>query len=108
MELRDLAANERAAYFRGIQPIWGGGLDEGRFQLFQARLADSPEAQGRYRLLGWFQGAKLLSAMKAYELTGSAAGRPLRLLGIGAVFTPIELRRHGYAAAMLKAAMRGV
>ena len=106
MELRDLAANERAAYFRGIQPIWGGGLDEGRFQLFQSRLADSPEAQDRYRLLGWFQGDELLSAMKAYDLSGSAAGRPLRLLGIGAVFTPPELRRRGYAAAMLKAAMR--
>lgn len=103
--LRDLTSDERAAYFRGIQPIWGGGLDEGRFQLFQSRLADAPESAGRYRLLGWFEGTRLVSGMKAYELGGACAGRPLRLLGIGAVFTPPELRRHGYAGAMLRAVM---
>src|SRR5260370_22974110 len=43
--------------------------------------------------------------MKAYHLAGSCAGRPLRLLGVGAVFTPAELRRRGHAAEMLKAAM---
>lgn len=105
MALRDLSAEERAAYFRGIQPIWGGGLEEGRFQLFQRRLADSPEAAGRYRLLGWFEKGRLVSAMKAYDLRGASEGRELRLLGIGAVFTPPELRRRGHAAAMLRAAM---
>ena len=103
--LRDLAGEERADYFRGIQPIWGGGLDEARFGLFQRRLADSPEAAGRYRLLGWFEGARMVSAMKAYDLRGSCARRPLKLFGIGAVFTPPELRRKGHAAAMLRAAM---
>jgi hypothetical protein len=103
--LRDLAGDERAAYFRGIHPIWGGGLDDAKFQYFQRRLADSPDASGRYRLLGWFDGARLLSAMKAYDLRGASAGRPLKLFGIGAVFTPPELRRRGHAAAMLRAAM---
>jgi hypothetical protein len=103
--LRDLTDEERAAYFRGIQPIWGGGLEEPRFIAFQRRLADSPEARDRYRLLGWFPSGAMVSAMKAYDLRGSCAGRPLRLLGIGAVFTPPELRRRGHAAAMLRAAM---
>lgn len=104
-ELRDLSPDERAAYFRGIQPIWGGGLDDGRFQLFQRRLADAPEAADRYRLLGWFEDGTLLSAMKAYDLRGSCARRPLQLFGVGAVFTPPPLRRQGHAAAMLRAAM---
>lgn len=104
-QLRDLSGDERAAYFRGIQPIWGGGLDEGRFQLFQRRLADAPEAADRYRLLGWFEDGKLRSAMKAYDLQGSCARRQLRVLGIGAVFTPPGQRRRGHAAAMLRAAM---
>jgi len=43
--------------------------------------------------------------MKAYDLRGACGGRPLRLLGVGAVFTPPELRRRGHAAAMLRAAM---
>jgi hypothetical protein len=103
--LRDLSGEERAAYFHGIQPIWGGGLGDERFQGFQRRLADAAEAQGRYRLLGWFDQGGLTSAMKAYDLRGACAGRPLRLLGIGAVFTPPALRRRGHAAAMLRAAM---
>ena len=103
--LRDLTGDERAAYFRGIQPIWGGGLSEDRFQIFQRRLADAPEAKDRYRLLGWFVNGKLSSGMKAYDLLGSCAGRPLRLLGVGAVFTPPEFRRRGHAADMLRAVM---
>jgi predicted N-acetyltransferase YhbS len=103
--LRDLTGEERAAYFRGILPIWGGGLGDERFQQFQRRLADAPEAQDRYRLLGWFEGGALVAALKAYDLHASCAGRRLRLLGIGAVFTPPPLRRRGHAAAMLRAAI---
>ena len=103
--LRDLKGEERAAYFRGIQPIWGGGLSEDRFQMFQRRLADAPEARERYRLLGWFVNGTLTAAMKAYDLRATCAARPLRVLGVGAVFTPPELRRRGHAAAMLRAVM---
>ena len=103
--LRDLNGEDRGAYFRGVQPIWGGGLAPERFVDFQRRLADSPEAAGRYRLLGLFDGQRLLSAMKAYELGGGFASAPLRVLGIGAVFTPPELRRSGHARRMLEVAM---
>jgi hypothetical protein len=103
--LRDLTGEERAAYFRGIQPIWGGGLSEDRFQMFQRRLADAPEARERYRLLGWFVNGTWTAAMKAYDLRATCAARPLRVLGVGAVFTPPELRRRGHAAAMLRAVM---
>src|SRR5207248_2518048 len=44
-------------------------------------------------------------AMKTYDLRATCGGRPLRVLGVGAVFTPPELRRRGYAATMLRAAM---
>lgn len=103
--LRDLTAEERVAYFEGVQPIWGGGLDLERFVAFQRRLADSAEAAGRYRLLGLFEGGSFLSAMKAYQLQGGAGGRELSILGIGAVFTPPGQRRRGHAAAMLSLAM---
>jgi len=103
--LRELTGEARAAYFRGIQPIWGGGLSEDRFHAFQRRLADALEAKDRYRLLGWFVDGAFTSGMKAYDLKGTFAGRPIRLLGVGAVFTPPGLRRRGHAAAMLRAAM---
>lgn len=103
--LRDLTAEERLAYFRGVEPIWGGGLEVDRFVTFQRRLADSAEAEDRYRLLGLFEGGGFLSAMKAYDLGGSLARAPMRVLGIGAVFTPEPLRRRGHAFAMLRLAM---
>jgi GNAT superfamily N-acetyltransferase len=103
--LRELADPERESYFRGVQPIWGGGLNPERFIAFQRRLADSPEAGRRYRLLGLFDAEHLLSAMKAYELHGTYAGTELRLLGIGAVYTPPPLRRRGCARRMLELAI---
>jgi GNAT superfamily N-acetyltransferase len=103
--LRDLSAEDRTAYLRGIHPIWGGLLDEERFVLFQRRLADAPEALRRYRLVGWFEQSRLVSAMKLYQLQGAMNGKPLRVLGIGAVYTPPALRRRGYAFAMLKASL---
>jgi GNAT superfamily N-acetyltransferase len=103
--LRELTGEERAAYLRGIHPIWGGLLDETRFLAFQRRLADAPEAQGRYRILGWFDDGRLLSALKVYELQGAAAGRIARIVGIGAVYTPPSLRRRGHAFAMLRTAL---
>ncbi|MFL5311519.1 MAG: GNAT family N-acetyltransferase [Myxococcales bacterium] len=103
--LRDLTDREREEYFRGVQPIWGGGLNPDRFVAFQRRLADSREAAQRYRLFGLFDGERLLSAMKAYDLRGTYAGEPLRVFGIGAVYTPPPLRRRGHARRMLELAL---
>ena len=103
--LRELTDREREEYFRGVQPIWGGGLNPDRFVAFQRRLADSREAAQRYRLFGLFDGDRILSAMKAYDLGGSYAGEPLRVFGIGAVYTPPSLRRRGHARRMLELAL---
>ena len=103
--LRHLSERERDEYFRGVQPIWGGGLSPERFVAFQRRLADSREAGRRYQLFGLFEGDRLLSAMKAYDLRGGYAGAQLRLLGIGAVYTPPALRRRGHARRMLELAI---
>jgi hypothetical protein len=104
-ELRELSDADCDAYFRGVQPIWGGGLSEERFVAFQRRLLDAREAAERYRLVGLFEGKRMLSAMKAYDLRGSCAAKGLRFLGIGAVFTPPALRRRGCARRMLELAI---
>ena len=108
--LRDLSVEEWPSYFRGMASLWGGGLAEEPFITYQRRLAWSAEAAGRYRLLGLCDDGgkgRVLSAFKAYELAGTTGGTAtaLRVLGIGAVFTPPELRRRGHASAMLAAAL---
>jgi len=103
--LRQLNDRERDEYFRGVQPIWGGGLNPERFIAFQQRLADSREASDRYHLFGLFDGDRLVSAMKAYDLRGSYARVPLRFFGIGAVYTPPALRRRGHARHMIELAI---
>jgi predicted N-acetyltransferase YhbS len=104
-EVRELSGAERDVYFRGVQPIWGGGLSEERFIAFQRRLADAREAGERHRLIGLFEGGRMLAAMKAYDLSGSCASKTLNILGIGAVFTPPSLRRRGHARRMLELAI---
>ena len=104
--LRDLSEDQRALYFRGLQPLWGGGLPEEQFVSYQRRLASSTEAEGRYRVLGLCgEDGALLSAMKGYLLEGAIQGRVLRVLGVGAVWTPPAQRRRGHAAEMLRRAL---
>ncbi|GAC1346160.1 MAG: hypothetical protein NVSMB23_23350 [Myxococcales bacterium] len=106
-ELRELTADERSGYFRGAQQVWGGGLGADPFVAFQRRLAEAPEAAGRYRMFGLFPRGEgsLLAAMKAYAFEGRFRGAALQVLGIGAVFTPPQLRRQGHAARMLGLAL---
>lgn len=82
--LRELQEDEWPAYFRGMQPLWGGGLAEEPFVAYQRRLLRSPEAAGRYRVLGWIDEGRVVSAFKAYELAGATAAGALKVLGIGA------------------------
>ncbi|MBS2026243.1 MAG: GNAT family N-acetyltransferase [Deltaproteobacteria bacterium] len=105
--LRELSGDERASYFSGMVSLWGGGLPEDKFVAWQRRLADSSESAGRYRLLGLFDqdAGELLSALKAYTFEGSVEGEPVRVLGIGAVFTPERLRKRGFASRLLHLAM---
>ncbi len=100
--LRALTGDERADYFRGVHSLWGSGLEPDTFVAYQRRLANSPEAEWRFDLLGLFDGARLLSAMKAYRLEGQFEGTPMLIRGVGAVFTPPSLRRHGYAEKMMR------
>jgi GNAT superfamily N-acetyltransferase len=103
--LRALTAEEWPAYFSGIQPLWGGGLEIDLFNLYQRRLANASESAQRYEILGLFDGERMLSAMKIYRFGGAHEGEQHVFRGVGAVFTPDALRRRGYAGQMLKLAL---
>jgi GNAT superfamily N-acetyltransferase len=105
-EPRDLSPEEQARYFGAVLPVWGGGLDGARYVLYQQRLLRSPEAEGRYRLVGRFgPDGVLLSGLKTYRVLGQLGPRRLQLVAIGALFTPPEARRQGHAAALLEAVL---
>ncbi len=104
--LRPLAEADRGAYFRGVHPLWGGGLELPLFDLYQQRLVRAPESERRYELAGLYVDGRPVSAMKIYRLAARLEGTPLELRGIGAVFTPPSERRQGFAHQMLSIALR--
>ena len=45
---------------------------------------------------------RLLATAKRYELSGRVDGQPVKMLGLGAVFTPESERGHGHAGTLLR------
>jgi hypothetical protein len=100
---RDLEGEEQLRYFRGAAAQWGGGLTVEQFVCAQQRVLRSAEAEGRYRLLGRLgPDGQLRAGLKTYRMAGEIFGRPLKICGIGAVWTPTEHRRRGHAGALLR------
>lgn len=86
---------------RDTYPLWGGGLSFDayvRFQHGQRRTAWGGAHLDRVVLL---DGTRPLASAKRYDLSARFDGRIRRVLGIGAVFTPRELRGRGAASALV-------
>jgi len=86
---------------RDTYPVWGGGLSyDGyvRFQAGQKRTAWGASHLERVVLL---DGTRPLASAKRYDLSARVDGRIRRVLGLGAVFTPRELRGRGAASALI-------
>lgn len=81
--------------------LWGEGLTRKAYS--QYNVAQLRTRWGRSHLdrVALVDGGQVLSSAKRYALTLSLEGRPARTLGIGAVFTPPELRGRGYARELL-------
>ena len=83
-------------------PLWGEGLERqayGRYNEAQRRTRWGLQHLQRLVLT---DGRRWLATAKRYDLRARLDGRESRLLGIGAVFTPRELRRRGHAAELLR------
>lgn len=86
---------------RDTYPVWGGGLTfeaYANFQTGQRRMSWGGSHIERVVLL---DGARALTSAKRYDLSARIDGRIRRVLGIGAVFTPRELRGRGAASALI-------
>ncbi len=84
-------------------PVWNEGLtrdDYARFNAAQRKTAWGATRLQRVALVS--SRGRLLSTAKRYDLSGRLDARPVRVLGIGAVFTPISLRRRGLAGELIE------
>jgi len=84
-------------------PLWGEGLSRrayGRLNLAQLRTAWGAAHLRRLALVS--ETGRCLSTAKCYALGARVDGRPVRILGIGAVFTPPDLRGRGFAAHLIE------
>jgi predicted N-acetyltransferase YhbS len=82
--------------------IWNENLDRSAYgRYFDAQLATS---WGRSRLTrtALVDGGQVLASAKEYRLDASLDGRPVRVLGVGAVFTQPAHRGRGHARALLE------
>jgi GNAT superfamily N-acetyltransferase len=94
-------------------PIWHEGLERDAYRKFHTALMKTAWGrlhQGRFALM---DGEDLLASAVQYDLAGRIEGRPVRICGIGSVFTAPAHRGAGHARALLakvvdQATSRGV
>jgi predicted N-acetyltransferase YhbS len=82
--------------------LWGEGLSRRAYE--QYNVAQQKTAWGSRHLhrVALVDGGRVLSSAKRYELDALLDGEAIRILGIGAVFTPPEHRGRGYAGKLIE------
>jgi predicted N-acetyltransferase YhbS len=85
--------------------LWGEGLtrgDYGRYNAAQLRTEWGARHLTRVALV---EDGRLLATAKRYDLSARVDGQLRPILGIGAVFTPPDLRRRGFAQRLIERMM---
>jgi predicted N-acetyltransferase YhbS len=83
-------------------PLWGEGLTRQAYE--QYNVAQVKTAWGSRHLdrVALVENGRVLSTAKRYELEAVLDGRAVRVLGIGAVFTPTACRGQGHAGRIIE------
>src|SRR5215813_14002113 len=81
--------------------IWNEGLDRQAYDRYYAAQIATLWGRGRLTRTALVDGDRLLASAKEYRLDAVLDGRPIRVLGIGAVFTQPEHRGRGHARDLL-------
>jgi len=104
VQLTTIAA---ADYARDVLPhsssVWGQGRSLDEYIEDFVAVAASAYGKRRFRTMGLRIDGSIVVSCKRYEREIRCGERVLRAVGIGAVFTPPELRGRGYATAMIGA-----
>jgi GNAT superfamily N-acetyltransferase len=83
--------------------IWSDRLSRLSYARYNAAQLLTPWGARHLRRYALLDGqGRILSSAKRYDLHVSLDGRHVRAVGLGAVFTPVAMRRRGYARAIIE------
>jgi predicted N-acetyltransferase YhbS len=77
--------------------LWGEGLTRRGYGQYNAAQLRTAWGQRNLARLALVENGRLLASAKRYDLAARTGSRTIRVLGIGAVFTPPDLRGRGLA-----------
>lgn len=83
-------------------PLWGEGLARGAYGRYNRAQRGTPWGAAHLQRVALVEGTRLLATAKRYELEALVDHRLVKLIGLGAVFTPESRRGHGYASELLR------
>ena len=83
-------------------PVWGEGLARDAYGKYNRAQLATPWGAAHLRRVALVDGGRLLATAKRYQLEALVDRRPVKVLGLGAVFTPESRRGRGHAAELLR------
>jgi predicted N-acetyltransferase YhbS len=83
-------------------PVWGERLDRAGYARYNRAQLATAWGASHLRRVALVDDGRLLATAKRYDLTGRIDGGPVRILGLGAVFTPVAQRGRGHAGTLLR------
>ena len=83
-------------------PTWGDGLTRSAYGRFYAAQVGLPWSRGRLRRLALVDEGEVLASTKWYVIDAVLDGTPMKVCGIGAVFTSPASRKRGAARDLIE------
>jgi hypothetical protein len=84
-------------------PVWNEGLTRAAYGQWNAAQMRTPWGRERLHRLALVDSQRrLLATAKRYRYEAHLDGRDVSIAGLGAVFTPVGQRGHGYAAELIR------
>ena len=87
----------------GTYPIWGEGLSRGAYEKWNRAQSETVWGRAHLRRVAWMHDGRVVSSAKRYDLEAWAGEHRIRVVGIGAVFTPPAVRGQRHAGALIAA-----
>jgi GNAT superfamily N-acetyltransferase len=86
----------------GTFTIWSEGLSRQAYGRWNGGLMETAWGRARMRRVALMRGDDLLASAKRFDFDAFLHGERIPVIGIGAVFTPLEQRAKGHASALIE------